>query len=818
MAEMNESKETVSSRQDYHGVSDVWHEPGKTQDVFDPEKRPSSWEEDGFTVTRINARTAPGCHDNCGLLAYVKDGKLVKVEGDPLNPYNKGHLCVRCLALPETIYHPDRLMYPMKRDRKYRGQSDKWERITWDEAYDLIERDWRRIFKEYGPQAFFHAEGTGRDPLAYSWRLPFAMGSSNVGAGFLCGECCYLPRMVSTAMQLGDFCVADCSQFLPDRFDDPRWKCPEVVIQWGCNTVVSNSDGFLGHWIVECQKRGAKLINIDPRLTWMSSKADIWLPIRPGTDGALALAMCHVIIEEDIYNHDFVDRWTYNIEKLVEASREWTAEHAAEVCDLDADDIRAVARMYAAAKPAMVQWGLAIDQQNGGYQAGCAIMDLWLLTGNIDNPGGNVLCRNPWGISQTWMEGWGNWDDIAGHGKDERIISQEYGGDYGLFGGYSLLTALQIGLPDALGPAALKGDPYWIKTIMFSANNPISNTGADPRMCHEAIMATEFNVGVDTMMTPTIQQSCEVALPVATFAERVGLTGFTMAYLGANKPVIEPTGEQKSDLEIECELGRRFNPEVYQGLTDDESVLNHWMRNSGMDYKDIAERTWAYPEWEYYKYEKGMLRSDGQPGFNTMSGRLEFSSMATAMMGFDTTPYFIPPVESAISSPELLEKYPVTLTTGGRKWGFFHSEHRWAPSLRRIDPEPCIEIHPETAEKYGIGNGDMVLVENMFGSCKLRAKLTKAIRKDTVMADHGWWYPEEDYGKDPELIFEPNINCCLPMRPGPLGVGSSYKSCLCKISKADESTIKSAPWSVDAAVRHQATTDPTAVVKRHGEE
>jgi len=781
--DMNTGKRADSAIQDFHGVAGCWHLPNTTQDEFDATQRPSSWEEDGYTVTRINARTAPGCHDNCGLLAYVKDGKLEKIEGDPDNPYNQGRLCVRCLALPETVYHPNRLKYPMKRARADRGQ-DKWERISWDEAYDLIEREWRKIIDEYGGRAIAFCQGTGRDPLAYSYRLPFALGSGMIMSGFLSGQSCYLPRMLSTAMQLGDFCVADCSQFLVGRYDDPRWKCPEVIVQWGCNTVVSNSDGFLGHWIVECQKRGAKLITVDPRLTWMASKSDLWLQIRPGTDGALALAMGHVLIAEEIYDKEFVEAWCWNFEKYAEECREMTPERAGELCDLDPDDIRAAARMYAAADPGMMQWGLAIDQQHGGYQAGCAIMDLWLLTGNIDVPGGNVLCRSPWGVGQTWMEGWGNWEGMGGHGETERILPMDEGLDCGVTGDYALTTALQVPVPDEMPKAALKGEPWPIKSFMFQANNPLVNMGADPHLCYDAIMAADFNVAMDVMMTPTIQACCDVALPVCTFVERIGLTGFTMAYLGAMKPVIEPTGEQKTDLEFDREMLSRLRPETLEGIETEEDILNHWLRNSGMTYEDMAERTWAFPEWEYRKYEKGLLRADGEPGFNTMSGRLEFCSVVTDMLGADTTPHFVPPVESEISSPELLKDYPITFGSGARKWGFFHSEHRWAPSLRRIDPEPRIEIHPETAAEYGIADGDMVLVENMFGHFTQKARLTTTVRKNYVMADHGWWFPEENYGGRTERTFEPNPNCCVPLRPGPLGVAASYKSTLCRISKA----------------------------------
>ena len=169
---------------------------GPTQD--DPTGREWTWEVDGYTVIRSNARSGPGCHDNCGILMYVKDGVLEKIEGDPENPYNQGRLCPRCLAFKEMLYHKDRLRYPMKRAKEDRGKNT-FERITWDEAYDIIEREMKAVIEKYGPESIWVTQGTGRDINGYGKLMALCLGTPNYGTGFLSGQACYAPRMFSTS-------------------------------------------------------------------------------------------------------------------------------------------------------------------------------------------------------------------------------------------------------------------------------------------------------------------------------------------------------------------------------------------------------------------------------------------------------------------------------------------------------------------------------------------------------------------------------------------------------------------------------------------
>ncbi|MEG2533754.1 MAG: molybdopterin-dependent oxidoreductase, partial [Gordonibacter sp.] len=266
------------------------------------------WKEGDLTATRTTMWSGPGCHEGCQIIFYTDDdGKLVKTEGDPNSPFNQGRLCMRCLELPELVNHEDRLKYPMKRAGE-RGE-DKWERVSWDEAYSLIEEKVRQFQKESGPESIISMIGTGRNVSQVIAHNQYAnFGGPDLTLCFLSGDSCMLPRTALCYVVMGNQWVADMSQFREARYDnDPEWKIPECVVLWGTNPVVCNSDAFLGHWIVEAMKRGSELITIDPQLTWMAAKSKYWLRLRPGTDAALALGMMNVIIGEDLVDHDFID-------------------------------------------------------------------------------------------------------------------------------------------------------------------------------------------------------------------------------------------------------------------------------------------------------------------------------------------------------------------------------------------------------------------------------------------------------------------------------------------------------------------------------
>ncbi|MCL1799453.1 MAG: molybdopterin-dependent oxidoreductase [Eggerthellaceae bacterium] len=733
-------------------------------------KLPWRWTEGDLTVTRSNAWSGPGCHEGCGVLLYTDSaGTLVKVEGDPENPFNQGRLCVRCLALPEVTYHPDRLLFPQKRAGE-RGE-DKWERISWEEAYDTIVEKFNGYKEEFGAESVVFCQGTGRDVTWANGRLCYGFGSPN-SSDFQSGMACYLPRLASLYATTGNFLVADCSQYFPARYDDPRWTPSECIVVWGCNPIISNADGFFGHWVVDCMQRGSKLIVVDPRLTWLAAKADIWLQIRPGTDAAMALAWLDVIIREGLYDEDFVEKWTLGFDRLAERVAEYPVAEMAKVTWVPQEKIEAAARMFAKSKPAAVQWGLAIDMTKESLPAGQAVTALWTVTGNVDIPGGMITTFLPYG-ADIWGGDWG-YSHLPKETKDRRIGLDKY-------------PLLRWGLPlaqaDEIVEAMLTDDPYPIKAVWLQASNALACMGADPEKLLKAFRRMEFVVTIDIFKTPTAVACADILLPALTFPEKDGLRA-VWYHIGNINKAIEPVGEGKSDATVAIELGHRFNPDSVP-WTGAVEYFDSVLEGTEMTFEEMREAGGVlYPDYEYKKYEKALERADGEIGFNTPSGRIELCSSAYERSGLDPLPYFEEPTESPLSTPDLYKEYPIVLTSGARTWGSFHSEHRQIPILRAMRPEPLVEVHPETCERYGVADGDWIWIENHRGRVKRKVHATQIIDPRVINADHGWWYPEQE-AAEPSLygMWDVNFNKLIPWDPGRSGFGANYKSLLCKIYK-----------------------------------
>ncbi|MFC2006741.1 molybdopterin-dependent oxidoreductase [Chloroflexota bacterium] len=739
-------------------------------------KKPWKWEEDGMTVVRSIARTGPGCHHGCGVLLYVKDGKLIKVEGDPDFPLNQGRLCPRCLAFVEVVYHHDRLKYPLKRVGE-RGEG-KWQRVTWEEAYETIASKFGEIKKEYGPESVVFCSGTARDVHSYSGRLATSFGSPNrIGFGPLHGKACYLPKIATMRALFGDFAVVDCAQSYPERYGHPEWQVPKCIIIWGNQPIASSPDGFLGHWIVDCMRRGSKLIVVDPRRTWEASHAEIWMQIRPGTDAALALAMLNVIINEDLYNKDFVRKWTHGFDELKKRVQEYPPDKVAEITWIPEKQIIAAARMYAMSKPAAVQWGVAVDMSKECVSTIHAITALWSIAGNMDVPGGNIIRGQLFGM------------DVP-RGQRRQAVSEEQNGKRIGVGQYPFLDWADMLSGEALIEQMLTDMPYPIKATWIQGTNTFACGAADIRRTYDAFKKPDFNVVADLFMTPTAMAFADIVLPVATYAERDGIYQPVgeITCLGVINKAIEPVGECKSDMEINLELGKRLNSEAWP-WKDVLEMFSSVLQPAGVTFEELRDEGYRFGFFEYRKYENGLLRLDKRPGFNTPTGKIELYSTVLKKCGLDPLPFFEEPPESPVSTPDIAKEYPLVLTTGARTPVFFHSEHRQILSLRRVNPDPIVEINPVAAEKLGIKDGDWVYIENRHGKCKQRARLSEGIHPGVVNAQHAWWFPEKP-GPEPSLfgVWESNINILLPAGwTGKSGLGYPFKSQLCRVYKTDES-------------------------------
>lgn len=749
------------------------------------------WQEGEYEVTRTSVWTGPGCHDGCGVLLYTKDGKLEKIEGDPNCPYNQGRLCLRCLNMVEQIYNNDRLKWPLKRAGE-KGEN-KWVRISWDEAYDIIENKVREIWKDYGAETIVTLVGTGRNCM---WQPALinrgCFGSPNVSFGFLSADSCYQPRMTANLMKIGDCVVADASQFHPLRYDNPEWKLPELMVIWGNNPLVSNGDGFIGHWIIDLMRRGTKTIVIDPALTWQAAKANMWLKIRPGTDAALALGILNVIINEDLYDHDFVENWTYGFEELVERVKEYPIEKVAEITWIPKEQIEAAARLIGKSHPMCIQWGLAIDMQISAMEASFAITDIMAITGNIDVPGGNIIERYAYNSSKKYGTGI---ELISEEMLQKRI------GTYASpihESGYTPFIP-----PDALLECLESDDPYKVQMIWYQGTNPIANMAGEAPRVYAALKRVPFSVVVDYYMTPTAVAFADLVLPAAMSVERDSYRSWWQPLRTITKSCADYY-ESKADEQIVLDLGKRLNPDYFNKYADVRELLTDFLYDEGAgvpySFEELTHKVYDWWPWNYTykKYEKGLLRADGQPGFTTATGLYEISSPLFDVWGFDPLPHHMEPYEGPYSTPELMREYPLILTTGNRLWGCFHSEHRQLPTMREIHPDPMMDINPETAKELGIAEGDWVWLENKRGKCKQIARFNVGLDKRVVRAEHGWWFPEKE-GSEPTLfgVFDSNCNNLTTMGVfGPTHYGAPYKSTICKVYKVTPENDTKTPGEI----------------------
>lgn len=763
------------------------------------------WEEDGYTVTRTYHYSPPGCHTSCGLLYYVKDNKVEFVEGDPLDPCANGKLCMRCLNRVEAINHPDRMKYPMKRDPKYRGDQSKWERITWDEAFDIAEAKVRDAWETVGGHSILATNGTAR---GVHWQMPIfwkgIIRTPNVCHIGFTGFACYLPRTCGAGV-MGDFPLADASQGHEMRYADPDWQPPEVIVVWGNEPLASNADGYLGHWLAECVQLGSKVISIDPRLTWWGVRADYFLQIRPGTDAAIACAWLNVITQEDLIDHEFVDCWTSGYETIKDYVKDMTPAWAAEICGVDADDIAGAARLFASGRYSTVQWGVAMDQQMSAMSLNLAVVDLMAITGNIDKPGGWLLVQNAFNVAGG-HDDYSEWqpEEWSSKKATNHFVFNTPGEDF-----------VHHAPSDGVLYLLETGKPYPIKLWWAQSTNELACAAMDAPRLYKALNNIPYIIYADPIMTPTAAALADLFMPIGMSCERDSARAWWTPVRALKK--VTSYYEAKSDEEIIVEMGKRLNPEFMKcqnveefinvfltpgGSFADVGNHDHKMKNTenkhtlkrdeddvfewAGDLKGLQEhKGYAYDKFNatYDKYAKGMLRPDGQPGFATPTGRIELSPSLYVSWGLTPFPFHTEPVQSPISTPELFEEYPLVLTGGGRSFEFFHSEDRQEPTMREFHPWPLVTIHPNDAAKYGIADGQWVWVEGDRGRFRQMAKIHPSIKEGCIHAEHAWWYPEQP-AEAPYYFgtFDSNLNnLTRAYETCEGGVGSSIKSMLCKI-------------------------------------
>ena len=721
------------------------------------------------------------CHANCGVLAYVKDGDVIKIEGDP-DYSNQGGLCCRGTSALLHVNHPARINHALKRVGA-KGEG-KWEKIPYDQAIQEVADRLNQIKDESGAEAVASAGGTTRTDDWARRRFLNQFGTPN---GFHNALLCWIPTFMA------ETCVAGWSPFETDL---GAAKC---LILWGMNPGASTLGGMNGY--TDLQKAGLKIIVVDPRYSETASKADLWLPLRPGTDAALALAMLRTIIYEGLYDFDFVNQWCDGFEELKAHVKEYTPEWAAPITWLDADQIRQAARMYATNRPGCIQWGCTWDQIGRASTTGShAIALIRAICGNLDVPGGDGMPGPSLGfLTDEEMEA--N-ECLPEEQKAKQIGSNKF--KLTSWPGYQLISdnakrTWGKTLPaewfcEAHGPSVFKailtGDPYQVRALIVNATNPVNSYG-DAKMTLAALKKCEFLVTVDYWMTPTALFS-DYVFPAAGALERPTIVthyGATDSIMGGRR-AMQPKYDRHTDMVFWRKLGLACgqDPAMWPWETEEEAYF-HILQPLGLpisNYDEFVDRVRMY----YPPLHQNKFVTNG--GFWTPTGKVECNSTILRELGYAGMPTYVGCCENEIDTPEIAEEYPIVLTTGGGFMPYHHSEHFQMQAIRYLYPDPYFSINPELAEKLNISYGDWCWIETRRGRIKMRANVEPEVHPNVVFAPRGWWFPERDGSADLDNPFgclESNVNVLTSVDDwdcDPMGGSWANRGLMCKVYKCGD--------------------------------
>ena len=784
------------------------------------------------TIERIPGFCAL-CTSVCGCISVVEDGRLVAVEPDPAHPTGKA-LCGKGRAAPELVYHEDRVLHPLRRVSP-KDAPGVWERIGWDEALDETARHLKRLAAESGPESVAFGittpSGTGIQD-AYPWieRLRHAFGSPNAPYGT---EICNFHRDDINALTFG----VDTPM--------PDFQNTDCIMLWGHNP----STTWLAYAsrVAEAKARGAKLIVVDPRRAGLAVKADAWLRVRPGSDGALALGLAHLLLEAGAHDSAFMRDWTngpllvreddgtplradhlshgadpalrvawdatagapmlydssgalydggtpaldgrYEVagadgapipcrtafDLYRERCAAYTPERVEEITWVPVEQLRAAARLIAEAGAVSCYSWSGVGQHTNASQTSRAIALLYALTGSFDAPGGNVLFDT---IPVN---------DIRGREMLRPAqLAKAVGGT-----GRPLGPEQQGWITsDDLYRAILEGRPYPIRgMVSFGTNILVSH--ADTARGEAALKALDFAVHVDMFMTPSASLA-DIVLPVNTPFEREGLcTNFKVgadatAFAQLRPPAVESLGKSKSDVWIAFELAKRLGLANRFWGGDIDASYRELLAPSGLELEDLLQSPAGVRvdrETRYRKYAGG---SGGESGFATPSRKVEVFSERLLAAGQAPLPDHVEPAMGPLSRADLAARFPLVLTSA-KSLHYCHSQHRGMPSLRRREPDPTVEMHPEAAASRRIESGDWVRIATPHGAARARAALKPSLDPRVVSATHGWWQACAALdlpGYDATSPEGANVNAVIGNEEtDPISGSVPHRSYLCEITR-----------------------------------
>jgi len=655
------------------------------------------------------------CPDTCSMVYEVEDGKLKSVKGNPDHPMTRGGLCVKLKDYEKRHYHPDRVLYPQRRIGP-KG-SMQFERITWDEALDEITTKWKAIIDEHGPQAIMPNSYLGNQGLVHGLNGGdsfFARLGATVTERTFCGE----GSATAWLLTVGPTAGVDPESFIHSKY----------IIVWACNSVSTN----LHHWhiIKEAQKKGAKVVVIDSYASRTAKEADWHIAPKPGTDGALAMAMMNVIIGEGFVDQDYIDKYTVGYPELAELAKKRTPEWAAEITGIAADDIRKFAREYANTQPSAIRIGVALEKSWGGSQTIRAVTSLPALTGAWRHVGGGILQFPVWEHPYKF-------DVIC---RPDLIPK-----------GTQVVNNLQLGRV-LTGEKKLKVP---IKSMMCWNTNPVTQSTETDKVIKGLQRKDLFLVSAEHFISDTAAYA-DIVLPASMGAEQEDMIlSWGHLYLTYNTKCVESPGEAIPNNEIFRRLAKRLGFEEDCFKWNDSECLEHYVdwdspACEGIDLNYMKKN--GYAKLAVGTKDNRAPHKEGN--FPTPSGKCEFRLVGAKNFvagpfrqmyddfqpGQDIPelPDYIPSRETELANPELFKKYPLSILAP-KSHGFINSCYGNIENKLKGQGEQFILINQADAIDRGIQEGEMIKIFNDRGSFDALAKITSDVNKGIVVTTLGYW-------------------------------------------------------------------------------
>ncbi len=679
---------------------------------------------------RVEEKTVlcASCDIACQLHAEVTDGRVTRIKAHS-NPILRDNICMKGIYAPKAFAHPDRILHPLK--RKGERGSGEWTRIGWDEAMGEIAERLNVIVDRHGPEAF--AVSTSQ------WNT-----STESGAGRRFMNVLGSPNWISgVALCAGN--TAAVNRMVYGWFPFPDFGATQTIVLFGHNPK-RHSWTPIYNAIRKAEQRGAKLIVLDPRRSESAERAHIWLPLKAGSDAAMCLGWLNVIIQEQLYDKDFVRDWTVGFDEFAARVAEFPLERVAQITGCDPEMIARAARLYATNGPAVIPWTPITDQQRNSTSAIRLHASLRAICGHLDVPGGEVFAGfNPDVVPESDIEAH---DLLSQAQKDKQLGSDTHpvftyrgtaplmeptrrvwGKPYA-----NIVMGSYMANPSALFRAMADGDPYPVKALFVLGNNTLMSY-ANMQMIYRGMMNQDLIVAHEHMMTPTAQLA-DFVLPGDSWLERPHMMdGFGWSnMIRTSERAMQPPGECRGVYEFWRDLAHRMNLGNHFPWETVEDLYTDRLRATGLTWEQFVATYEIYlPKPAFRKYER--------TGFATPSGKVELKSSILEDLGFDPLPYWRegPPDDPA---------FPIQLFMGVREDEFFQTGQRFVPELRARKAEPEMFIHAEDARQWDLTHGEWVEVETRNGKVRLRTAIRDDMPRGLIRVPHGWWKPEEQQGKD----------------------------------------------------------------------